>query len=46
MQIDEIVAMAVAAIAMERGTDVKNVKIISFKEIKKDTEETNEHLSH
>lgn len=30
---EDIIAMAVAAIAEELGTDVKKVKVISFKEI-------------
>ena len=33
MEKSEIIAMAIAAIAEELGTDVKKVKVISFKEI-------------
>lgn len=33
MEKEEIVAMAVAAIAEELGTDVKRVKVVSFIEI-------------
>lgn len=36
---EEIIAMAVAAIAEELGTDVKRVKVISFKEIYEAQEE-------
>ena len=36
---DEIVAMAVAAIAEELGTDVRRVKVLSFKEIEETQEE-------
>ena len=32
---DEIVAMAVAVIAEELGTDVKHVRVHSFREVKK-----------
>ena len=39
MEKDEIIAMAVAAIAEELGTDVKKVKVISFNEIKEAQEE-------
>lgn len=37
---DEIIAMAVAAIAEELDTDVKKVKVISFKEIDEAQEES------
>ena len=40
MNKSEIVAMAVAAIAEELGTDVKKVKVISFKEIAETQEES------
>lgn len=36
---DEIIAMAVAVIAEELGTDVKKVRVISFKEIVEAQEE-------
>ena len=36
---EEIVAMAVATIAEELGTNVKRVKLISFKEIEAGQEE-------
>ena len=35
MEIEQIVAMAVAAIAEESGTDPKHVVVRSFKEVKK-----------
>ena len=35
MEKDEIVAMAVAAIAEELNTDLKNIKVVSFKEVEK-----------
>ena len=35
----EIIAMAVAAIAEELGTDVKKVKVVSFKEIEETQED-------
>ena len=34
-QKDEIVVMAVAAIAEELGTDVKHIRVHSFREVKK-----------
>lgn len=36
---DEIIAMAVAAIAEELGTDVRRVKVLSFKVIEERQEE-------
>ncbi len=33
MELDEIVAMTVAAVAEELGTDVRKVRVISFKEV-------------
>ena len=36
---DEIIAMSIAAIAEELGTDVKRVKVVSFKEIEETQEE-------
>ena len=36
---EEIIVMAVAAIAEETGTDVRRVKVISFKEIEETQEE-------
>lgn len=39
MEKNEIIAMAVAVIAEELGTDVKRVKVISFKEIAEAQEE-------
>lgn len=39
MDKSEIVAMAVAVIAEELGTDVKKVKVVSFKEIDEAQEE-------
>ena len=38
MEKDEIVAMAVAAIAEELATDVKRVKVISFTEVEEKQE--------
>ena len=35
---EELIAMAVAAIAEELGTDVRRVKVISFKEIQVEQE--------
>ncbi|HAW16605.1 MAG TPA: hypothetical protein DCW41_07905 [Clostridiales bacterium] len=35
MDKEEIVAMAVACIAEQTGTDMKNVRVLSFKEIVK-----------
>lgn len=32
---EEIIAMAVAAIAEETGTDAKNLRVTSFKEVQK-----------
>ena len=46
LKTDEIVAMAVAAIAEERRTDVKSVKIISFKEMGNLEENGNEPLQN
>ena len=39
MEKSEIIAMAVAAIAEELGTDVRRVKVVSFKEIDETQEE-------
>ena len=36
---DEIIAMAVAVIAEELGTDVKKVRVVSFKEVVEAQEE-------
>lgn len=35
MEIEKILAMAVAAVAEETGTELKHVKILSFKEVQK-----------
>ena len=35
MELEKIVAMAVAAIAEETQEDVKNLRVVSFREIKK-----------
>ena len=39
MDKSEIVAMAVAAIAEELGTDLKKIKVVSFKEVDETQEE-------
>lgn len=31
---EEIIAMAIAAIAEETGTDAKNLRVVSFREVK------------
>ena len=39
MEKEGIVAMAVAAIAEELGTDLKKIKVVSFKEVDETQEE-------
>ena len=35
MEKDQIVAMAVAAVAEELNTDIKRIRVVSFKEVEK-----------
>lgn len=45
MSNEEIVAMATAAIAEERGTDIQKVKVISFKEVSHNNKGTQDNTS-